>query len=78
MPDKKSINEAIALIRKQKRIMRKSLAGVGRVFDYDSKPQMALTSREGTAVMNAAPKPKPKLTTYTNPRTKRTSAVMVI
>jgi hypothetical protein len=76
MPDKKALAEAVGLIRKQKRIMRKSLAGVGRVFDYDSKPQMALTTREGTAVMNAEPKAKP--TTYKNPRTKRTSMVMVL
>jgi len=76
MPDKKSLDESVALIRRQKKIMRKSLAGIGRVFDYDSKPQMALTSREGTAVMNAAP--KPKLTTYKNPRTNRNTMSMVL
>jgi hypothetical protein len=76
MPDKKSIAEAVALVRRQKRIMRKSLAGIGRVFDYDNKPQQALTTREGTAVMNALPKPKPtKETTF---RKKRNTMVMVL
>jgi len=75
MPDKKSIAEAVANIRRQKRIVKKSLAGVGRVFDFDKTPQEALTTREGTAVMNPAPKPKP--TTYTNPRTKRTMTMVL-
>ena len=77
MPDKKSINEAVAMIRRQKRIMKKSIAGIGRVFDVSPKPETrALTSYEGTAVMN--PKPKVKPTTYVNPRTKRTSMYMVL
>jgi len=77
MPDKKALAEAVALVRRQKRINKKSLAGIGRVFDVSPKLETkALTTREGTAVMN--PAPKPKLTTYTNPRTKRTSAIMML
>jgi len=52
MADKKSIADAVAMIRKQKRIVKKSLAGIGRIFDYDKTPQKALVSAEGTAVMN--------------------------
>lgn len=53
MADKKSLAEAVALIRRQKRIVKKSLAGIGREFDVSAKPETkALVSAEGTAVMN--------------------------
>jgi len=53
MADKKSIAEAVAMIRKQKRIVKKSIAGIGRIFDVSTKPETkALVSAEGTAVMN--------------------------
>jgi hypothetical protein len=53
MPDKKSLAEAVALIRRQKKIVKKSLAGIGREFDVSAKPETrALVSNEGTAVMN--------------------------
>jgi len=53
MADKKSLAEAVAMIRKQKRIVKKSIAGIGREFDVSAKPETkALVSDEGTAVMN--------------------------
>jgi len=56
MADKKSLAEAVAMIRKQKRIVKKSLAGIGREFDVSAKPETkALVSAEGTAIMNPAP-----------------------
>jgi len=56
MVDKKSLAEAVASIRRQKRIVKKSLAGIGREFDVSAKPETkALVSNEGTAVMNLAP-----------------------
>jgi hypothetical protein len=56
MADKKSLAEAITSIRRQKKIVKKSLAGIGREFDVSPKPETkALTSYEGTAIMNPAP-----------------------
>ncbi len=56
MADKKSLAEAVAMIRKQKRLVKKSLAGIGREFDVSAKPETkALVSAEGTAIMNPAP-----------------------
>jgi hypothetical protein len=56
MADKKSLAEAVAMIRRQKKIVKKSLAGIGREFDVSAKPETkALVSNEGTAVMNPAP-----------------------
>jgi hypothetical protein len=56
MADKKSLAEAVAMIRKQKKIVKKSLAGIGREFDVSAKPETkALVSAEGSAVMNPAP-----------------------
>jgi hypothetical protein len=56
MADKKSLAEAVAMIRKQKRIVKKSLAGIGREFDVSAKPETkALVSAEGSAIMNPAP-----------------------
>ena len=56
MVDKKSLAEAVASIRRQKKIVKKSLAGIGREFDVSAKPETrALVSNEGTAVMNLAP-----------------------
>jgi hypothetical protein len=56
MADKKSLAEAVAMIRRQKKIVKKSLAGIGREFDVSAKPETkALVSAEGSAVMNPAP-----------------------
>jgi hypothetical protein len=71
MPDKKALAEAVALIRRQKRIMKKSLAGVGRVFDYDNKPQKAITSVEGMTTS-----PAPKTTKEKTFRTKRSKTML--
>ena len=60
MADKKSLAEAIASIRRQKKIVKKSIAGIERTFDVSAKPETkALTSYEGTAIMNPVPEMKP-------------------
>jgi hypothetical protein len=71
MPDKKALAEAVALIRRQKRIMKKSLAGIGRVFDFDSKPQKAITSVDGMTTPSA-----PKTTREKSFRTKRSKTML--
>jgi len=57
MADKKSLAEAIMSIRRQKKIVKKSIAGIGREFDVSAKPETkALTSYEGKAIVdNPAP-----------------------
>jgi hypothetical protein len=56
MADKKSLAEAVASIRRYKKIVKKSAAGIDRTFDVTAKPETkALVSAEGTAVMNPAP-----------------------
>jgi len=55
MADKQSIAEAVSSIRKQRRLVKKSLAGIERKFYYDLEPNKALTTAEGTAVMNPVP-----------------------
>jgi len=57
MADKQSIAEAISSIRKQRRLVKKSLAGIDRQFYYDLEPKKALTTLEGTAIMNPEPVP---------------------
>lgn len=56
MADKKSLAEAVASIRRQKKVVKKSLAGIGREFDVSAKPETkALTSYEGRAIVDNAP-----------------------
>lgn len=56
MADKKSLAEAIMSIRRQKKIVKKSIAGIGREFDVSAKPETkALTSYEGRAIVDNAP-----------------------
>jgi len=56
MADKKSLAEAVASIRRYKKIVKKSAAGIDRTFDVSAKPETkALVSAEGTAVMNPEP-----------------------
>jgi len=56
MADKKSLAEAIMSIRRQKKIVKKSIAGIGREFDVSAKPETkALTSYEGKAIVDNAP-----------------------
>lgn len=43
MPDHKSIKEALKMIRRNKRIAKKSLAGIGRTFYY-GEPAKAIVS----------------------------------
>jgi hypothetical protein len=57
MADKQSIREAVSSIRKQRRLVKKSLAGIERQFYYDLEPKKGLTTLEGTAIMNPEPKP---------------------
>jgi hypothetical protein len=57
MADKQSIREAISSIRKQRRLVKKSLGGIERQFYYDLEPKKALTTLEGTAIMNPEPVP---------------------
>lgn len=52
MADKQSIAEAVSSIRKYRKLVRKSLGGIERQFYYDIEPKKALTSSEGTAIMN--------------------------
>lgn len=56
MADKKSLAEAIMSIRRQKKIVKKSIAGIGREFDVSAKPETkALTSYVGKAIVDNAP-----------------------
>jgi hypothetical protein len=55
MADKKSLAEAIMSIRRQKKIVKKSIAGIGREFDFDKTPQEALTSIEGSTKLGLTP-----------------------
>ena len=57
MADKKSLAEAVASIRRQKKIVKKSIAGIGRKFDVSATPETkALTSYVGKAIVdNPAP-----------------------
>ena len=43
MPDKKSITEALKMIRRNKRMVKKSLGGIGRTFYY-GEPAKAIVS----------------------------------
>ena len=44
MPDKKSIAEALKMIRRNKRMVKKSLGGIGRTFYFGGEPAKAIVS----------------------------------
>lgn len=50
MSDKQSLAEAVKAIRKRGRIVKKSLAGIGREFKVDKEPQALTTVEPGLSI----------------------------
>ena len=46
MSDKESIVEAVKMIKRRNKLVKKSLAGIDRVFEYDTKEPKGLTRIE--------------------------------
>ena len=43
MSDKESIQEAVKLLKRRNKLVKKSLAGIGRLFEYDMTEPKGLT-----------------------------------